>query len=207
MDSNNSVRQPSAPDTKVETKSYLDKLADVFLPEDLNSIGSRIYSQVIIPTILKTAVDMLHRSIDMIFGTNYTGAPSPKPQNDAASTWTTYRQPSPNNAPAQPQGTMQIFPVRSGVYDYSIVRFKTIERTQQVLNDMRAVIQNNGFCTVARYMEFAGAKPIAEDYNYGWTDLSNVNVEENKSNEYPYRIIFPATVPTYRQNQNRYFTL
>ena len=146
------------PDTKVETKSHLDKLAEVFLPADLDSIGNRIYNQVIIPMILKTAGDIIHRSIDMIFGTTYTGPVSqPKSQGEPAD-WTTYRQPSTTST--QQPGTMQIFPVRSGVYDYSIIRFKTIQDAQHVLNNMRAQIQTNGFCSVGRYLEFAKAKTI-----------------------------------------------
>ena len=190
------------PETKIETKSHLDKLAEVFLPEDLDSIGSRIYSQIIIPMIMKTAGEIIHRSIDLIFGTNYTGTNSPQPQSPVTQ-WTNYQNPSQQ---VQPQGTMQVIPVRSGVYDYAIVRFKTIEDAQRTLNNMRAVIQNTGACTVGKYLDFAGAgsKTIAEDYNYGWTNLTSVRVQNTGDPEFPWRMVLPNPIALQKPNSEIY---
>lgn len=205
MENNNPQNGPQPPafipDTKVETRSHLDKLAEVFLPEDLNSIGNNIVNQIMIPAILKTAGDIIHRSIDMIFGTNYTGANNAPPQNSSASNWTTYQN---RNSSQQPIGTMQILPVRSGVYDYSVVRFKTIQDAQRVLNNMRVVLQNSGQCSVAKYLEFAGAKTIPEDNNYGWINLTTVKLENTGDPQYPYRMVLPNPIALPKQNEAFY---
>ena len=206
MENNNpqNVPQPPIfiPDTKVEQRSHLDKLAEVFLPEDLNSIGNNIVNQVIIPAILKTAGDIIHRSIDMIFGTNYTGVNTSQPQSGSASGWTSYGRNT--TASQQAVGTMQILPVRSGVYDYSIVRFKTVTDAQRTLNNMRVVLQNSGQCSVAKYLEFAGAKTIPEDNNYGWVSLPAVKLEQTGDPEYPYRMVLPNPIALPKQSDSLY---
>ncbi len=188
------------PDTMVRQKSHLDKLAEVFLPEDLDSIGNRIVQNVMIPAILKTAGDILVRSIDMIFGTNYSGVNNAQPQpSSSPSNWTGYRQQStPVNS--QPMGITQIIPVRSGVYDYSDVRFKSIQDAQTVLNNMRSVLQNTGMVSVGAYLNFANAKTIPEDFNYGWTNLTKVSVQNTGDANYPYRMILPAPIAIRSQN-------
>lgn len=187
---------PFIPDTMVQPvqrKSHLDKLAEVFLPEDLDSIGKRVFDQVIIPNILKSAGDILHKSIDLIFGTNYSGINTqPVKTETQASSWNNYRNPTTVNQ-SRP-GTMQIMQMRSGVYDYSEVRFKSIEDARRTLNNMRAVISNTGVCSVGKYLEFAGANTIAEDFNYGWTNLDKVDAQETGDLNYPYRLLLPPTV-------------
>lgn len=182
------------PDTMVRQKSHLDKLAEVFLPEDLDSIGNRIIQNVMIPSILKTAGDILVRSIDMIFGTNYSGVNNSQPQQTGnPSNWTTYQQRN-TAAAAQPMGTTQIIPLRSGVYDYSDVRFKSVQDAQTVLNNMRAVLQNSGTVSVGMYLQFANASTLPEDFNYGWTNLTKVSLQNTGDREYPYRMILPTPV-------------
>ena len=209
MENNNPQSEQNPPvlimDTKVETRSHLDKLADVFLPEDLNSISNNIVNQIIIPAILKTAGDIIHRSIDMIFGTNYTGT-NTKPPESAASNWVSYSsaQNRNNTSTSQAVGTMQILPVRSGVYDYSIVKFRSVALAQHVLQNMRSVLQNTGKCSVGKYLEFAEAKTIPEDYNYGWLDLRTVSVEKVDNSEYPWRMNLPNPVALPRETERFY---
>lgn len=186
--------QPIIPDTfvtPVQPKSHLDKLAEVFLPEDLDSIGNRIVQQVVIPNILKTAGDILHKSIDLIFGTNWSGVntqSAPKPTEN----YTAYRSTQSAQSSSASAGTLQVLPNRSGVYDFSEVRFRTQQDAQNVVNNMRAVLNNTGRVSVATYLQFAGAKTIPEDFNYGWTKLENVYVQETNDRDYPYRMVLPA---------------
>ena len=189
---------PFIPDTMVQPvqrKSHLDKLAEVFLPEDLDSIGKRVFDQVVIPNILKSAGDILHKSIDLIFGTNYSGintqSSSPTAAAQAPSDFTSYRQqPQTNQRP----GTMQIMNVRTGVYEYADVRFRSLQDAENVVNNMRAVVASTGSCSVGKYLDFANARTMPEDFNYGWTNLNNVNAEDTGDPAYPIRLVLPPTV-------------
>lgn len=210
MENNNPQSKPQnnpplpdyIPDTKVENKSHLDKLAAVFLPEDLNSVSNSIVDKVVIPAILKTAGEILHKSIDMIFGTNFTGV-NTQTQSSPAQNWTTYQQRN-TTASAQPQGTMQILPVRNGVYDYTVVRFRKIEDATGVIANMRSSIQNTGTVSVGTYLQFTGNKTIPEDFNYGWTNLSSVKVQNTGDVEYPYRLILPPPIAIRKSNDEFY---
>ncbi|MBP5461571.1 MAG: hypothetical protein J6Y20_05535 [Lachnospiraceae bacterium] len=200
---NNAPVQNYIPDTKVETKSHLDKLAAVFLPEDLNSVSNNIVDKVVIPSILKTAGEILHKSIDMIFGTNFTGVNTQSQTSSPVQNWTTYQQRN-TSASSQPTGTMQILPVRNGVYDYTIVRFKTEEDAVGVLSNMRATLQNTGSVSVAAYLQFSGVKTLPEDFNYGWTNLTAVKLQNTRDGEYPYRMILPPPVVINKQKDEYY---
>lgn len=187
------------PDTKIEQRSHLDKLAAVFLPEDLNTVSNSIIDRIIIPSILKTAGEILHKSIDMIFGTNFTGV-NQSPQSKPETVWTPYR----NIDMPQQTGTLQILPVRSGVYDYKVIKFRSKERAIETLNSLRVMLQNNGFVSVASYLQLTGQKTIPEDFNYGWTSLSTVKLQSTGDMDYPYRMILPAPIAIRKSNDEIY---
>lgn len=208
MENNNPNNDPAPiiPDTRVQPvqpKSHLDKLAEVFLPEDLDSIGNRIFSQIVIPKIQKSAGEILHGAIDLIFGTNTTGINTTQPQQTAPQQFTSYRTQSTSSSSAV-RGTMEVIPMRSGVYDYSIIRFRTVEDAQDVLNRMRSVISNTGQVSVGKYLEFSGAATIPEDFNYGWTNLSNVYVTDTGDREYPWRMVLPPTLVLHQTGTRKY---
>lgn len=196
------------PDTMVRQKSHLDKLAEVFLPEDLDSIGNRIVQNVMIPSILKTAGDILVRSIDMIFGTNYSGINNSQPSNTipgSSTPYTPYSGPQRNTvAASQATGTTTIVPVRSAVYEYADVRWKSSEEAKKVLNDLRAVIRNNGYVSVGTYLEYARVKTIAEDFNYGWNNLDNILLQDTGELPYRYRMDLPSPLPIRSQRRDIY---
>lgn len=196
------------PDTMVRQKSHLDKLAEVFLPEDLDNIGNKIVQNVMIPSILKTAGDILVRSIDMIFGTNYSGVNNSQPSNTIPGSTvnhTPYGQLTRNTvAASQPTGTTTIVPVRSAVYEYADVRWKSAEEARKVLNDLRSVIRNNGYVSVGTYLQYAQVKTIPEDFNYGWNNLDNILLEDTGELPYRYRMVLPSPLPIRSQRRDMY---
>ena len=194
---------PFIPDTKIEQKSHLDKLAAVFLPEDLNTVSNSIVDSVIIPSILKTAGEILHKSIDMIFGTNFTGVNNQHPQTKTdGGYWTTYRN---NSSQQQTQaGTLQILPIRSGVPDYKNIKFRSKDDAAYVLNNMRNQLQNNGIVSLAYYYQQVQQKTIPEDFNYGWTNLSTVKLQSTGDTEYPCRMLLPPPIAIRSQNEEFY---
>ena len=194
----NNPNQKSTIDTKVETKSHLDKLAEVFLPEDLESMGNNIMNTVVVPTILKSAGDILVRSIDMIFGTNYSNIRSAQ-QSQTSVPYVSYGNPSSlppaQKAPQQPS-TMQVISTRrGGVYDYNTVKFRSIDDATMTLNNMRAIIQSTGYVTIGWYMEFTGNNTNPEDFNYGWTNLTTVSLQRTGDEMYPYKMLLPSPMP------------
>lgn len=76
-------------------------------------------------------------------------------------------------------------------YEFCKMRFKTIEDAKKVAKEMRTAIDQNGYCSVGRYLELSGGKTIPEDFNHGWTDLNQALVQFVDDDDYPYRLVFP----------------
>ena len=186
----NPNRQPIA---QVERKSHLDKLAEVFLPSDLDTMGDNIMNTIIVPTILKSAGDILIRCIDTIFGTNYAGMKAPNAQQTSVP-YTAYASQQKTTQTVTQSGTLQILPVRQGVYDYANVKFATKDDAIRVLNNMRAIIQNTTRVSVGQYLELANCKTNPTDFNYGWTNLTTVKLQYTGDQNFPYRMILPPCI-------------
>jgi len=198
MENPNSNLQINA---QVERKSHLDKLAEVFLPGDLDRMGDSIMNEIVVPTILKSAGDILIRCIDTIFGTNYSGMKQNQTGQTAAP-YTTYSKP--NTSQQVPAGTLQVLPVRQGVYDYAQVKYQTRDDAIRVLNNMRAIIQNSTRVSVGQYLELSNCKTNPTDFNYGWTNLNTVQLQYTGDPNYPYRMILPPCIALNTQYDNMY---
>lgn len=179
---------PVISDSKVEKKSQMDKLASIFLTDDLDRIGGRIVQEAIIPNVVDVAKKILHKTIDVAFG-----AASSSSGSLPASNMTVYNSYSKNNYSTTSQ--VPILSTRSNVYDYSEVRFRSQKDVQDVVRNLRAVIHTQGKVSVGKYLEFTNNRTIPNDYSYGWTQLDNdVYMQETGDPEYPYRLVLPPVV-------------
>lgn len=188
---------PVISDSKVEKKSHMDKLAAIFLTDDLDRIGGRIVREAIIPNVIEVAKKILHKSIDVAFGTAGNSSTGSLP----VSNMTVYNSYSKNNY----GGTqVPVLSARNGVYDYSEVRFRSQKDVQDVVRNLRAVIRTQGKVSVGKYLEFTNNRTIPNDYSYGWTQLDNdVYMQETGDTEYPYRLVLPP-VMALRNNDRIY---
>lgn len=76
--------------------------------------------------------------------------------------------------------------------DFSVVKF-TRREARDVINTMRLVIYNYGFCTVADFYSMVGVVPEFVDHQFGWTDLSSAEIFRSfKRIRSPYYICLPA---------------
>lgn len=173
---------------QAERKSHLDKLAEVFLPSDLDRMGESIMNEVIVPTIIKSAHDILINCIDTVFGIKAGQTTSTQTQQIPYSSISTQQTKQQNT------GTTQIIPVRQGVYDYMKLKYKTRDEAISVVNNMRATIANNGHVTVAQYYQWSGQRTLPEDSNYGWISLNKVLLQNSGDPNYPYRLELPPVI-------------
>lgn len=188
---------PVISDSKVEKKSHMDKLAAIFLTDDLDRIGGRIVREAIIPNVIEVAKKILHKSIDVAFGTAGNSSTGSLP----VSNMTVYNSYSKNNYGAT---QVPVLSARNGVYDYSEVRFRSQKDVQDVVRNLRAVIRTQGKVSVGKYLEFTNNRTIPNDYSYGWTQLDNdVYIQETGDTEYPYRLVLPP-VMALRNNDRIY---
>lgn len=76
-------------------------------------------------------------------------------------------------------------------YEFCKIKYKTAEDAEAVVKAMRTAIDQNGYCSVGRYLEYSGGKTIPEDFSHGWTDLSEVYVKNSDDDDYPYSLVLP----------------
>lgn len=93
-------------------------------------------------------------------------------------------------------------PYAKAPYEFCKIRFKTIEDAKKVAKEMRTAIEQNGYCSVGRYLEFSGGKANSEDFNHGWTDLNGVYVKSGDDDVYPYSLVLPEPEELYEEEEN-----
>lgn len=76
-------------------------------------------------------------------------------------------------------------------YEFCKIRYKNAEDAEAVVKAMRTAIEQNGYCSVGRYLELSGGKAIPEDFNHGWTNLNQALIQLVNDNVYPYRLELP----------------
>jgi len=170
------------PGSVMESKKSLGrKFAETFVSEDVESVKSYIFSDVVIPMIKDLIVGVINQGTDMIFygrgsGSNYRGRSSSK--YGSASYQSYY------NGGKQKASTGQ--PTR----DTSEITFDTRKLAWDVLEEMRAVIEQYDNLSIIDYHDivekvtgFVASSNYTDD-RYGWTDLNGVDVKMVRGGRY-----------------------
>lgn len=76
-------------------------------------------------------------------------------------------------------------------YEFCKIKYKTAEDAEAVAKAMRTAIEQNGCCSVGKYLLLSGGKVNTEDFDYGWTDLNGVYVKSGDDDIYPYSLVLP----------------
>lgn len=154
---------------KVKQKSELRKFADNFISEDASSVGSHIFTDVIVPGILKIITDSVKDGIDIIF----KGAPSRNSRNSSGyqADYVSYNQYS--NRRQEPRRTTT--PSKS-VHSPSDITLASRADAEAVLNQLYDMLAQYGAVTVADLYDSVGISHNYTDNKYGWTSLNSAEV-------------------------------
>ena len=151
----------------VKKKSEIRKFADVFISEDIATVKSHAINEVLVPTIKKAVVDIVTDGINMMFfgstgrdkkrnGTNYvsynsysSGTKADRFASDSVST---------------------------NRFDYGDIVFKYRGEAEAALSQLRDVIEDYGFVTVADLFDMVEQTAPHTANRYGWTNLNSADV-------------------------------
>lgn len=151
--------------TKIRKKSTLTKMANAFLPGDVDDVKRYVLRDVLIPTIRRTISDV----VDMLLGVNTT------PRNSSpAGTRVSYR--SYYDARNDRRESTALRP-RSTPYSYDDVVFDRYDDAAEVLLRMRELVSRFDAVSVADLFDMTGHAGNYTDNKYGWTDLSDARIE------------------------------
>lgn len=157
---------------KTKKKSEARKLADVFVAEDMSSVGSFILNDVVVPAIKKLIYDAGKNALEMsLFGGPRRG------DRDSHGAQVSYRQYYDNDRfDDRPRARARL--------DFDDLSFTNRGDAERVLDEMIATVRRYGLITVADMYEMAGERPPYTSNNYGWMSLRGADVERGRDGYY-----------------------
>lgn len=148
-----------------KNKSEIQKLADVFISEDVANVKSYVLMDVLVPAIKKAISDIVTNGIDMILY-GETGH-SAKKRNGAKVSYGQYYDRDRDRDHSSSY-------VRSGSkssFDYDDIVFETRGDAELVINQMEEIISRYGFVSVSDLYDMADLTAPYTANKYGWTDV------------------------------------
>lgn len=139
-----------------------NKLADVFIQEDVTDVKNYILMDVIVPAIKDTLANVVKNSIDMmLFGSTSTS-------NNRRGNMTNRVS---YNTMSKPNGRSQYQHISTR--DYDDIIFDSRSEAESVLDLMQEVLETYDTVSLADMFEMADISCPATYNDYGWDDLSS----------------------------------
>lgn len=176
------VRRVATGPVKTRKKSDAQKLADIFVTEDMDSVKSYIFLDILVPAIKRAISDIVTNGIDMIlYGeTGHTKRNSGGSRVSYNSLYDSDR----NSSRTVTRG-------RTG-FDYNQVEFDNRADADAVLAELDDLMAQYHVVSV---MDFYVAAGVPTDYThqkYGWTDIRSAGVIRTRNG---YIIKMPKAMP------------
>lgn len=150
---------------KTKKKSEIRKLADIFIVEDVKSVGSYVTDEIIIPTIRDTIWSIFTNSLEMfIYGVSGRGRKKTGPSHYVSYQYYSDKREdrSSHNEPR----------ARAG-YSYEDIILDSWAEADLVLTRMAECIEEYDSVSVADLYDLVGKSGSYTDNKYGWTNLRN----------------------------------
>lgn len=161
----------------VKKKSEINKFMSNFISEDATKVGSYLFTDVIVPGIVKIITDSFKDGVDIIF----KGASSRNSRNSGGypGNYVSYNSYSNgNNNYRRPE------PAKQQVHSPSDITLSSRRDAEAVLNQLRDILQTYGAVTVADLYDSVNISHSFTDVKYGWTDLRNADVARDSDGWY-----------------------
>lgn len=148
---------------KSKKKSGLQKITNVFVPDDVDDVKSYIFEDVVVPAVK----DVVLNVVKAILGVN-DGSRGKSPSASKIS-YRKYYDDRERRDYASAART------RVG-YDYDDVVIENRGEAEDVLSRMDELIATYGLVSVADFYDLVGITGNYTDNKYGWTDIRNASV-------------------------------
>lgn len=169
---------------KSKKKSDIQKVADVFISEDVHNVKSYILLDVLVPAIKKAISDIVTNGIDMIL---YGGSGGSK-KNSSTASKVSYRNYYERGNDRRETTTR----TRTG-YSYDDIIIDSRGEAEEVLSRMDELVATYGVASVADFYDMVGVAGNYTDNKYGWTDIRSASVVRVLGGGY--MIKFPKALP------------
>ncbi len=164
-------------------KNDIQKVASMFIAEDLRTVRDHIIKDVAIPSLKNVIVDLVWKSINMVmFGDDRPRTPSGT--NYANTSRVSYNQYSNRNNTAR---TAVATPI-----NYQDVIFSSRGDAEEVLSQMADAVATYGSVSVADFYDLVGMTSNYTDNKYGWYEIQGRAYVQPVSGGYIIRLPKPV---------------
>lgn len=164
---------------KSKKKSGLQKITNVFVPEDVEDVKSYIFEDIVVPAVKDIILD----AVKAVLGVNG----SSRGKSSTASK-VSYRKYYDDRERRDHSGVTR---TRSG-YEYDDVIIENRGEAEDVLSRMDELISTYGLVSVADFYDLVGISGNYTDNKYGWTDIRSASVVRVRDG---YMIKLPKALP------------
>lgn len=152
--------KPALPPKK---KNNAEKLADIFVAEDIRNVKSYVFHDILVPAIKNTIFNICKEGLSMILFANTSGS-----GNDSSGSGRSYTRYYRSDRDRD-------YASRSA-YDYRVPRFNNEIDANEVLDLLSDILERDGAVSVADLYDIMKWRANYTDNNYGWRDLRSAKV-------------------------------
>ena len=170
----------------ITKKNEMRKLKDVFISEDVKSVKSYIFLDVLVPAIKDAIEDIVTNGIRMVLR-GETGARKPSSTASKVS-YSRYYDRRDEDRFARENRV-------SARYSYDDIILESRGEAEDVISRMEEIIETYGFVRVADLYDLVGITGDYTDNNYGWTNIRSAEPVRVRNG---YMLRLPRAVPLNR---------
>lgn len=148
---------------KTKKKNELTKLADIFLPEDVQDVKSYVLMDVLIPAAKKLIDDVVTGGVHMWL----YGSAGRSKSSGSGTSYVSYRNYS------DPRDSRPRAEARSSRYSYDDIVLESRGDAELVISQMDEMMETYGNVSVADLYDLVGKSCDYTDNRYGWTNIRN----------------------------------
>ena len=168
-------------------KNEVRKFADIFISEDIASVKSYIFMDVLVPAIKKAIYDIVTNGIDMFL---YGGTGKGKNSSSGSKvSYSRYYEQKNSNGGGGYKGSENN---RARGFEYDDIVFDNRGEAEAVKQQMQATIARYGVVTVADLYDMVDLTAPYTSQKYGWMDVSNAEATRTRDG---YVLKLPRAVP------------
>ena len=156
---------------KTKKKSEARKFADVFITEDIHSVKTYVFSDVIVPAVVDLIEDIVVGGIRMVLRGD-TG--SRRDRRDRDKGYTNYSRFSSRDRDRDRDRDRRH--ESSSRFDYEELIFETRGDAEAVRDELEEEIERYGMVTVAALYDMADRTAPYTANRYGWTNIRHADI-------------------------------
>jgi len=164
---------------KSKKKNGLQKITNVFVPEDVDDVKSYIFEDIVVPAVKDIILD----AVRAFLGVNGTSR-----GRSSTSSKISYRKYYDDR---DRRDSGNVSRTRTG-YDYDDIILESRGEAEDVLERMDELIATYQVVSVADFYDLVGVSGNYTDNKYGWTDIRNASVIRVRDG---YMIKLPKALP------------